>query len=736
MTDNGSPQLSATKSVTITINPTTTAIVFTAPNEVTVAENQPLSFNVSAAGGTVGQSFSLSAGTLPLGATFPTTTGTGDTVSQTLNWTPGFTQAGTYDITFSATRGSATGARTVRVNVTNVCRPPVMANLASPVSATEGQAVVINVTATDPDTNETLTLTSQGLPAGATFPPTNGTNGTVGQQFNWTPAFNQSGTYVVTFIVSDNCAPTPLTDSRQVTLVVADANRLPVANSRTGTDRVTTTEDIAVPITLSATDGDSDPLTYSIVTAPAHGTLSGVPPSLTYTPTLNFNGNDSFTFKANDGKGDSNIATVEIFIGSACDPPVLTVPGTQNVTLTFPADCATAPTAPPLTFQVTATDPDTGDLITLSAQNLPPGATFTQTGNMGNFSWTPSVFTEAGTFNITFIATDNCTTVQTATSAVTVNFTLSTTPVRWLPTGIARVGSNVTLLRSGANLFAGMVGGGVFLTTNNGLNWPRVDQMGLNNNDIRAFVSKTVTVGQNTVTTLFVGVPGGGVYRSTDNGVTWLQVNTGLNSAFVRSLALASDGTLFAGTQGNGAFYSINDGTSWTQLNNGLADLTVTALFVAGTGNTARLYAGTESGAIFSLLVADLSTASGASWSPVSTGLPNARVTNFEVSGTGTVLYASFFGGGVYRLPLGGVGSWESVGIGLDNNIVNDLLRVGNVLYAATESGVSRFNDGNATWNPVNECIPSMQIFSLASNATGTKLFAGTNDGRVYIRPL
>jgi uncharacterized protein (TIGR03437 family) len=737
VTDNGLPALSATKSVTIVVNPTTTAIAFTAPSEVTVAENASVSFQVTAAGGTIGQAWSLSATAgLPEGASFPNATSNTDTVSQTFNWTPNFLQAGTYDVTFTATRGIATANRAVRVNVTNVCRPPVMANLTTPVNATEGVPVVINVSATDPDTNETLNLTSQNLPAGATFPPTTGMNGSVAQQFNWTPAFNQAGTYVVTFVVSDGCTPTPSTDSRQVTIIVADANRAPVAASRTGENRVTTTEDTAVPITLSATDEDGDTLTYSIVSPPTSGTLSGTAPNLTYTPATDFTGNASFTFKANDGKVDSNIATVEIAVGNACDPPVLTVPGAQNVTLTFPENCATAPTATPVTFQVSATDPDVGDTITLSAQNLPPGGTFTVNGNTGTFSWTPSIFTEPGTFTVTFIATDNCSTVQSASSTVTINFTLSATPVRWLTTGIAKAGTNVTLLREGNNLYAGMVGGGVFLTTNNGLTWPRVDQAGLNNTDIRAFVAKTVNANNMTVTTLFVGVPGGGVYRSTDNGVNWQQVNTGLTSAFVRSLAVASDGTLFAGTQGNGAFYSTNDGTSWTQLNNSLGDLNVSALFVAGTGASARLYAGGEGGSVYSLLISDILTPSGAQWAQLGSGLPNTRVTNFEVNAQGSTLFASFYGSGIYRIAIGVPSNWETVGIGLDNSNVNDLLRVGNVIYAATEGGVSRFNDQNSTWNPVNECIPSTQINSLAANAAGNKLYAGTNDGRVYVRPL
>ena len=62
------------------------------------------------------------------------------------------------------------------------------------------------------------------------------------------------------------------------------------------------------------------PLTYSIVTPPTHGTPSGSPPNVTYTPNAGYSGPDSLTFKANDGQQDSNIATVSITVN-----PTLTI---------------------------------------------------------------------------------------------------------------------------------------------------------------------------------------------------------------------------------------------------------------------------------------------------------------------------------------------------------------------------------------------------------------------------
>jgi large repetitive protein len=84
-----------------------------------------------------------------------------------------------------------------------------------------------------------------------------------------------------------------------------------------------------LPIVVTATDAEPDqPLTYTVVTPPTHGTLSGTLPSVVYTPDPGFVGADSFTFTARDCGKDSNVATVAITV---VDPPTITCPA--NVTL-------------------------------------------------------------------------------------------------------------------------------------------------------------------------------------------------------------------------------------------------------------------------------------------------------------------------------------------------------------------------------------------------------------------
>ncbi|WP_242632844.1 Ig-like domain-containing protein [Thiothrix fructosivorans] len=102
----------------------------------------------------------------------------------------------------------------------------------------------------------------------------------------------------------------------------------------------TLNEDTPKTITLIATDSEDDKLTYTIVTQPKNGQAPLIGNTVTYKPNTNFNGKDSFTFKANDGNTDSAVATVNLQINAVNDAPTAnagidqTVDSGANVTLT------------------------------------------------------------------------------------------------------------------------------------------------------------------------------------------------------------------------------------------------------------------------------------------------------------------------------------------------------------------------------------------------------------------
>ena len=102
-------------------------------------------------------------------------------------------------------------------------------------------------------------------------------------------------------------------------LTVPTPNTPPVATAQS----VSASEDVAKPITLSATDAEGNALVYTILTLPTRGAITGTPPNVTYTPSANFNGMDLFTFKVNDGTSDSAVATVSVTVAAVNDPPVV-----------------------------------------------------------------------------------------------------------------------------------------------------------------------------------------------------------------------------------------------------------------------------------------------------------------------------------------------------------------------------------------------------------------------------
>ena len=106
-----------------------------------------------------------------------------------------------------------------------------------------------------------------------------------------------------------------------VSVTVEPVNYAPVAND----DSVSTDEDTAVTIAVLAndTDPDNDPLTVTNLAQPANGAVSlNQDNTVTYTPNPGFTGADSFTYTANDGFLDSNVATGSVIVEPVNHAPV------------------------------------------------------------------------------------------------------------------------------------------------------------------------------------------------------------------------------------------------------------------------------------------------------------------------------------------------------------------------------------------------------------------------------
>ena len=175
----------------------------------------------------------------------------------------------------------------------------------------------------------------------------------------------------------------------------------PVANDMSAS----TGEDTPINITLAGSDPEGESLTYTILEVNnATVTLNGNVAN--YTPNVNFNGTDTFTYYVNDGISDSNIATVTMTVSAEDDDP-----NTQNAAATTDEDVA-------VELQLTAEEYD-GDNYSIGIISQPSNGSVTLDG--ANATYTPNQDYN-GTDSFTFEATDDTGRVMNVgTATITIN---------------------------------------------------------------------------------------------------------------------------------------------------------------------------------------------------------------------------------------------------------------------------------------------------------------------------
>ncbi|MFH1686333.1 MAG: Ig-like domain-containing protein [bacterium] len=344
-------------------------------------ENIAMAFSISATD--IESTPVLTTSTLPTGATFlDNGDGSGD-----FNWTPDFTQAAAYDVTFYATDDSlAVDSEIVTITVIEAGnQSPVLATIGAQ-GTNEEVPLSFGVSATDPD-GDTPLLTTSTLPTGAVFNDAGDGTGT----FDWTPDFTQAGSYDVTFYAGDGA----LLDSEVVTITVAEAGNQSPVLAAIGAQN--TTEDVLLSFGVSATDPDGDTPLLTTSTLPTGAVFNDAGDgtgAFDWTPDFTQAGAHSVTFYASDGALlDSEVVTITV-AEAGNQSPVLAAIGPQG-----------GPEGVLLTFGIIATDPD-GDTPTLTTSALPGSAGFADASDgTGTFEWTPG-FTDAGTYSVTFYAGD------------------------------------------------------------------------------------------------------------------------------------------------------------------------------------------------------------------------------------------------------------------------------------------------------------------------------------------
>ena len=270
--------------------------------------------------------------------------------------------------------------------------------LADSASTSEDIVVNIDVLSNDDDVDgDALTVDSVTQPA----------NGSVvinaDETVSFTPASNFNGSDGFSYTVADGQGGT---DTATVTINISAVNDAPTAT----VDSASTSEDLAVTIDVLSNDDDidGDTLMVDSVTQPANGlVVINADETVSYTPAINFSGNDSFDYTIIDGQGGTDTATVTVTVSSGNDAPIAV------------ADSASTDEDIAVTLNVLGNDDDAdGDTLTVESVTQPANGSILINADQ-TVAYTPaSNFNGSDSFDYTVADGQGAT--DTATVTVTV----------------------------------------------------------------------------------------------------------------------------------------------------------------------------------------------------------------------------------------------------------------------------------------------------------------------------
>jgi len=220
--------------------------------------------------------------------------------------------------------------------------------------------------------------------------------------YTYTPAANYNGTDSFTFKVNDGALDSALAT---IALTVNAVNDAPTASAAS----VVTSEDTAKTGALTGSDVDGNTLTFAKVSDPSHGsvTVNVTTGAYTYTPAVNYNGTDSFTFKVNDGSLDAEAATVTLVISAVNDAP--TASPTSATTIEDTTQAGT----------LTGNDVE-GSSLTFAKVSDPSHGSVTVNATTGAYTYIPAS-NYNGTDSFTFKVNDGTLNSEAATVSLVIS---------------------------------------------------------------------------------------------------------------------------------------------------------------------------------------------------------------------------------------------------------------------------------------------------------------------------
>ncbi len=370
------------QTVKITVNHVNRPPALAAVADQTVDENQPLNVQLNGSDPDREDAGKLrfAIKNLPAGATL-------DPAAGAFSWTPAFDQSGEYQLTATVNDPAGlSAAQTFAVSVNNVNRPPQFSAISAQ-SGDENAPLQFTVSATDPDVEDAgkLVYSATNLPAGATLDPAVGA-------ISWTPTFEQSGNYTVTLKVTDAFGASAET---AVQIAIRHVNRPPtlpaVADQTLSEDE---RWQLTLPEGADPDREDAEKLSHRVEQLPSGADFDAATRVLSWRPGFEQAGDYTLAYLVSDGDAEAR-QSFAVTVKNVNRSPEIQTPGDQTVTA-----------GQPLSFRVSAADPDREDdgKLQFQASGLPNGATFDESS--GAFRWTPDS-TQQGAYTVSFSVKDS-----------------------------------------------------------------------------------------------------------------------------------------------------------------------------------------------------------------------------------------------------------------------------------------------------------------------------------------
>ncbi len=211
-----------------------------------------------------------------------------------------------------------------------------------------------------------------------------------------------------------------------------------------------------------------------------------------------------------------------------------------------------------------------------------------------------------------------------------------------------------------------------------------------------------------------------GVSVSMDYGENWSQMNDGIISVLVNSIAFG-DGVLLVGTSDEGVFRSTNLGTKWEQSNENLPSKNIAKVIFDGTD----FYLLTESSIVM------ISQDKGKTWNPIN--LPELDLVVTSISAQNGKLFVGTVNGKIYYTQDKGE-NWSEISRNYISTSVNYILYDNNELFVATNNGIYYSVNLGVNWDKIESGISEPKINLVAKY--NNNLFALTQNTGIYLATM